>query len=68
MNAFQAPLGSSILCADVTALYPNIPIDIGILIVRTELIELACFPPHHLSFLMDLHQLVLTETIALLTT
>ena len=61
MDTFHAPLGSCILCADVTALYPNIPIDIGISTVRSVLTTLNVFPPSHLLFLMDLLHWVLTE-------
>ena len=61
METFRTPLGSTILCADVTSLYPNIPIDIGILTVRKVLLNLGFFPIHHLNFLMDLLHWVLTE-------
>ena len=61
MEHFHAPLGSTILCADVTSLYPNIPIDIGITTVRTVLQNLRCFHIDHLNFLMDLLHWVLTE-------
>ena len=42
MESFKAPPGSVILCADVTSLYPNIPIDIGIATVRKFLQDLQC--------------------------
>lgn len=61
METFKAPLGSSILCADVTSLYPNIPIDIGIITVRNVIQNLRFFPNDHLNFLMDLLHWVLTE-------
>ena len=61
MESFKAPLGSTILCADVTSLYPNIPIDIGITTVRKVLQDLKCFTTEHLNFLMDILHWVLTE-------
>ena len=61
MESFKAPLGSTILCADVTSLYPNIPIDVGITTVRKVLKDLNCFTTEHLDFLMDLLHWVLTE-------
>lgn len=61
METFKAPLGSTILCADVTSLYPNIPIDIGITTVRGVLQDLRCYTISHLNFLMDLLHWVLTE-------
>ena len=61
MESFKAPPGSTILCADVTSLYPNIPIDIGIATVRRVLQDLKCFTTGHLNFLMDLLHWVLTE-------
>jgi hypothetical protein len=61
MATFQAPLGSCILCADITSLYPNIPIDIGLSTVRSVLTSLNVFSPSHLDFLMDLLHWVLTE-------
>ena len=61
MESFKAPPGSTILCADVTSLYPNIPIDIGIATVRRVLHDLNCFTTGHLDFLMDLLHWVLTE-------
>jgi hypothetical protein len=39
------PLGSCIVYADVTALFPSIPIDVGILTVRSILTALNVFPP-----------------------
>lgn len=61
MESFKAPPGSTILCADVTSLYPNIPIDIGISTVKSVLQSLNCFTTGHLNFLMDLLHWVLTE-------
>lgn len=61
MEKFKAPLGSTILCADVTSLYPNIPINIGIITVKRVLQNLQCFSIGHLNFLMDLLHWVLTE-------
>ena len=61
MQTFQARNNSVILCADVTALYPNIPIELGIHIVTTVLKELHIFTDKHLEFLMDLLAFILNE-------
>jgi hypothetical protein len=45
MATFQAPIGSCIVYADVTALFPSISIDVGILTVRSILTDLNVFPP-----------------------
>lgn len=55
------PLNSVILCADVTALYPNIPIELGITTVRNVLLLTKRFTELHLSFLMSLLHWVLTN-------
>ena len=56
---FQTDINSVILCADVTALYPNIPILLGIQTVAKVLGRLNCFSDNHLNFLMDLLHWVL---------
>jgi hypothetical protein len=61
LHAFKAPSNSIILCADVTALYPNIPIDLGIRTVTRVLKDLKCFTDIHLAFLMELLAFILTE-------
>ena len=40
MTNITFPINSTILCADVTALYPNIPINFSLYTVRTVLQEL----------------------------
>ena len=55
----RAPLNSIILCADVTALYPNIPIDLGLETVRNVLQDLKLFTQEHLMFLLDLLSFIL---------
>jgi hypothetical protein len=50
---------SVILCADVTALYPNIPIDLGVATVRNVITQLNIFPEKHVDFLMELLTFVL---------
>lgn len=54
-------IGSVLLCADITSLYPNIPIGLGIGTVRKVLKSLNAFTPEHLDFLMTLLHWVLTE-------
>ena len=55
----QTDMNSVILCADVTALYPNIPILLGVQTVAKVLNRLHCFTDSHLNFLMDLLHWVL---------
>ena len=61
MNDRTYPINSVILCADVTALYPNIPIQLGLATVRSVLSALKCFTDSKLSFLMSLLHWVLTN-------
>ena len=58
---FMTTPNSVIMCADVTSLYPNIPIQLGDLTVTKVLEELQYFTPSHLKFLMALLTWVLTE-------
>ena len=55
------PPNCVILCADITALYPNIPIILGIETVSKVLKKLKIFTDSHLQFLMSLLHWVLTE-------
>ena len=55
------PPNSVILCADVTALYPNIPITLGISLVQKVLKELKFFSDEKLYFLMALLRWILTN-------
>ena len=55
------PPNCVILCADITALYPNIPIDFGIETVTNVLRSLNIFDESHLIFLMSLLRWVLSE-------
>ena len=52
---------SVILCADVTALYPNIPIIFGLQTVHTVLLKLQHFTPTTLNLIMNLLHWVLTN-------
>lgn len=52
---------SVILCADVTALYPNFPIELGVTTVRNVIAGLEIMTEKHLNFLMDLLSFVLTK-------
>lgn len=61
MNNKTFPENSVIMCADVTALYPNIPIELGLKTVRSVLTDLNIFTVKKLNFLMDLLQWVLTN-------
>lgn len=61
MNNKTFPANSVILCADVTALYPNIPIQLGLQIVRSVLTELKVFTTKKLDFIMNLLSWVLTN-------
>ena len=61
MENFMTTPNSVIMCADVTSLYPNIPIQLGVLTVTKVLEELQYFTPSHLKFLMALLTWVLTE-------
>lgn len=56
---FHTDINSVILCADVTSLYPNIPILLGVQTVAIVLKSLNCFSDTHLNFLMDLLHWVL---------
>lgn len=59
LHNFAVPTNGVFLCADITALYPNIPIDIGISTVRKVLSDLKFFNPTKLNFLMELLEWVL---------
>jgi hypothetical protein len=59
LHNFTVPTNSVFLCADITALYPNIPIDIGISTVKEVLTDLNFFTPTKLNFLMKLLEWVL---------
>jgi hypothetical protein len=48
LHNFTAPRNSVFLCADITALYPNIPSDIGISTVKKVLSDLNFFQPRKL--------------------
>jgi hypothetical protein len=48
----------------VTALYPNIPIDLGVSTVRNVITQLNIFPEKHADFLMDLLILVLKNNFS----
>lgn len=61
MNNTTYPINSVILCADVTALYPNIPIQLGLATVRNVLSDLKYFTADKLNFLMSLLHWVLTN-------
>ena len=61
MNDKTYPINSVILCADVTALYPNIPIQLGLATVRSVLSALDYFTASKLDFLMSLLHWVLTN-------
>ena len=61
MNNSTYPINSVILCADVTALFPNIPIQLGLATVRNIHTELKCFTDDKLSFLVSLLHWVLTN-------
>lgn len=59
LAGFYPVRNSVILCADVTALYPNIPIDLGITTVRKVIADLEIMTEKHLDWLMDLLSFVL---------
>lgn len=59
MTRTKFPTNSIILCADVTALYPNIPINFGLYTVRTVLHDLQYFTKDKLNFIMELLRWVL---------
>lgn len=59
MHDFTAPKHSIILCADVAALYPNIPINLGIQTVYDILKDLALLEPSELEFVIQLLEYVL---------
>jgi hypothetical protein len=61
MHNKSFPPNSVILCADVTALYPNIPITLGIKTVQKVLKDLHCFSDEKLYFLMALLRWILTN-------
>ena len=57
----QCRKNSVILCADVTALYPNIPTQFGLQIVREVLEDIRHFTREELDQVMDLLHWVLTN-------
>ena len=61
ITGFYPVKNSVILCADVTALYPNIPIELGVTTVRNVIAGLEIMTEKHLDFLMDLLSFVLTN-------
>ncbi len=61
MEHFMTSPNSVIVCADVTSLYPNIPIELGVQTVTKVLEDLHYFTSSHLKFLMTLLTWVLTE-------
>ena len=56
---------SVILCADVTALYPNIPNKLGVTTVRNVFAGLEIMTEKHPNFLMDLLSFVLTNNYSI---
>jgi hypothetical protein len=61
IHTFTTPINSVFMCADITALYPNIPIEKGISTVTQVLSDLQFFTPTKLAFLMKLLRWVLTN-------
>ena len=61
LHNYRTDMNSTLLCADVTSLYPNIPIILGIQTVSKVIKDLHCFSDTHLDFLMDLLYWVLTN-------
>jgi hypothetical protein len=61
MREFTAPHNSIIFCADVTSLYPNIPINEGILMFKKLLEEIHPYCREHNLLLLDLLHWVLTN-------
>ena len=61
LHDYTTSINSTLLCADVTSLYPNIPILLGVQTVSKVLKDLNCFTDSHLDFLMDLLHWVLTN-------
>ena len=61
MTNFKTNINSVILCADVTSLYPNIPINKGINTVYNVIKKLKLFSKNHLDCLMHMLHWVLTN-------
>ena len=61
LHNYKTDMNSTLLCADVTSLYPNIPTLLGIQTVSKVIKDLHCFTNNHLDFLMDLLYWVLTN-------
>lgn len=59
MSNFTTTSNSVILCADVTALYPNIPINEGIIMVKKILTEIPYYAEKENNFYIDLLHWVL---------
>lgn len=59
LHSLEVPDDHIILCADVTSLYPSIPIDFGLNAVRQTLLRLNSFPPKRIDFLISLLSWVL---------
>eukprot|EP01039_Chlorochromonas_danica_P009434 gene9434-10423_t len=55
------PTNTRIITADVTSLYPSIPIDYGLTTLRHMLHRTNSFPPDEVEFLMELLEWVLTN-------
>jgi hypothetical protein len=68
MRDFTAPHNSVIFCADVTSLYPNIPINEGILMVKKLLEEIHPYCKKHNLLLLDLLHWVLTNNYCIFQT
>ncbi len=59
LHSLEVPDDHIILCADVTSLYPSIPIDFGLNAVRQILLRLNSFSPKRIDFLISLLSWVL---------
>ena len=59
LHSLEVPDDHIILCADVTSLYPSIPIDFGLNAVRQILLRHNSFSPKRIDFLLSLLSWVL---------
>jgi hypothetical protein len=59
LHSLEVPKDHIILCADVTSLYPSIPIDFGLNAVSQIILRLNSFPPKRIDFLISLLSWVL---------
>ncbi len=59
LERITLPVDATICCADVTALYPSIPLDFGLTVVTGYCCQRNLLPPNRLKFILSLMRWVL---------